>query len=197
MLIWGGVATAMLVPVAIATTSPWLAWRHPIYIAAGFAGILALGLLLLQPLLASGVLPGLPARSGRNMHRRVGIGLVVLVVAHVGGLWITSAPDVIDALLFESPTPFSVWGVTAMWATFAAAAMAAMRTRIRLSPRAWRLGHGMLAATIVIGSVAHALLIEGTMGPISKAVLCLLAVTATGKALYDLRLWTVLARRRG
>jgi hypothetical protein len=47
--------------------------------------------------------------------------LVVAVVVHVGGLWITSPPDMIDALLLTSPTPFSAFGVIAMWAIFAVA----------------------------------------------------------------------------
>ena len=38
-----------------------------------------------------------------------------------GRLWITNLPDEIDGLLFASPTPFSAWGVIAMWAVFAAA----------------------------------------------------------------------------
>ena len=33
--------------------------------------------------------------------------MAVAVVIHVAGLWITSPPDMIDALLFTSPTPFS------------------------------------------------------------------------------------------
>ena len=45
--------------------------------------------------------------------------LVIAVVLHVAGLWVTSPPDVIDALLFVAPTPFSNWGIIAMWALFA------------------------------------------------------------------------------
>jgi hypothetical protein len=116
VLIWARLAVALVAPVAIAATSPLLAWRQPVYIAAGFAGVVAMGLLLLQPLLAGGYLPGLGTRVGRLAHRRVGVALVAAVVLHVAGLWITSPPDVVDALLFRSPTPFSAWGVVAMWA---------------------------------------------------------------------------------
>ncbi|WP_138469569.1 ferric reductase-like transmembrane domain-containing protein [Poseidonocella sp. HB161398] len=171
----------MAVPLAIAATSPLLAWRQPVYILAGFAGILAMALLLLQPLLAAGVLPGLEGRRARRLHRAVGAALAAAVAAHVAGLWITSPPDVVDALLFASPTPFSVWGVIAMWAVFAAAALAALRQRLRLRARTWRLAHTGLAAVTVAGSVAHALLIEGTMGTVSKAVLCLLVLAATAR----------------
>src|SRR5262245_58063915 len=113
-LIWAALAGALCVPIAAAAVSPLLAWRGPVYILAGFAGIIALGLLLVQPMLIGGYLPGLTYR-GRRVHHWIGGALVVAVVIHVGGLWITSSPDMIDALLFVSPTPFSPFGVIAMW----------------------------------------------------------------------------------
>src|ERR1043165_5196197 len=118
-LIWAALAAAIGVPIAAAASSPLLTWRGPVYIIAGFAGILALGLMLVQPLLAGGYLPGLEAFRGRRAHRFTGAALVAAIAIHVGGLWITSPPDMIDALLFPSPTPFSPFGVVAMWAIFA------------------------------------------------------------------------------
>lgn len=174
---WAVLAIAIVVPLALAGSSEYLAWRSPVYIAAGFAGIVALCLLLVQPLLVGGWLPGLGLLRGRRVHRVVGVVLVALVIMHVAGLWITSPPDIEDALLFRSPTPFSVWGVTAMWALFAAALLAGLRTRI--SPLAWRAGHTSLVAIAMLGGVVHALLIEGTMETTSKAVLCALVATAT------------------
>ncbi|MGF1553771.1 MAG: ferric reductase-like transmembrane domain-containing protein [Paracoccaceae bacterium] len=194
VLIWTALGAAVVVPIAVAATSPLLAWRDPVYIAAGFAGVVAMALCLIQPLLAGGYLPGLPAPRGRRVHRLVGAGLVAIVVLHVAGLWMTSPPDVIDALLFRSPTPFSAWGVAAMWAAFAAALLAALRHRLR--PRRWRLLHTSLATVVVAGGAVHALLIEGTMGTASKTVLCALAVAATAKVVADLRVWA-LVRRRG
>jgi len=195
ILIWTAVAVSIAVPIAAAAVSPQLEWRHPVYIAAGFAGIVALGLLLVQPLAIGGYLPGLSAQGRRRLHRWVGSMLVVAVVMHVGGLWITSAPDVIDALLFASPTPFSAWGVIAMWAIFAAALMAALRRRLRLRPRTWRNGHTLLAVIVVVGTMVHAILIEGTMETISKSFLCVLALVATMKVVADLRGWSIKRRR--
>ncbi|MEM7694428.1 MAG: ferric reductase-like transmembrane domain-containing protein [Pseudomonadota bacterium] len=177
-LVWVGVAAAIALPLAIAAMSPLLAWREPIYIAAGFAGILGLALLLLQPLLAVTALPGLSPRRSRALHRMLGVGLLLCVIAHVGGLWITSPPDVVDALLLRSPTPFSLWGVIAMWAVFAAAALAVVRRRLR--PRNWQRIHLAFAVVITAGTVAHALLIEGAMGTISKAALCAVVLAAVG-----------------
>lgn len=189
ILIWVAVAVGVVVPLAAAAASPLLAWRGPVYIAAGFAGVFALGLMLVQPLLAGGYLPGLQAYRGRRVHRWTGALLVAAVVVHVGGLWITSPPDVIDALLFASPTPFSAWGVVAMWAIFAVGLLAAFRRRLRLSQRTWRMAHTMLAVVIVVGTAVHAVLIEGTMETVSKAALCGLVLVATVKVIADLRVW--------
>src|SRR5258705_7292690 len=171
-LSWAALAAAICVPIAAAATSPLLEWRGSVYILAGFAGIVGLGLLLVQPLLAGGYLPGLSAYRGRLAHHWIGGALVVAVVVHVGGLWIMSPPDMIDALLFTSPTPFSPFGVIAMWAIFAVALLAALRRRLGLRPRTWRLSHMVLAVVIVAGSVVHAILIEGTMETVSKTALC-------------------------
>lgn len=195
-LTWAVVVTAAAVPIAVAATSPLLQWRDPIYIAACFAGIVAMALVFLQPLLAGGYLPGLHLRRGRRLHALVGIVLVGAVAFHVGGLWNTSPPDVIDALLFRSPTPFSVWGVVGMWAVVAAALLAAARLRIRAWAKLWRFGHTVIAALVVLCSVVHTMLIEGTMGTVSKAALCALALAATVKVLFDLRAWSLLTRRR-
>ena len=188
-LIWVALALAIGVPIAKAAGSEQLAWRGPVYILAGFAGIVALGLVLVQPLLIGGYLPGLSAYRGRRAHHWIGGALAVAVVIHVAGLWFTSPPDMIDALTFSSPTPFSPFGVTAMWAIFIVALLAALRRRLGLRLRTWRLIHVPLAIVIVAGSVVHCLLIEGTMETISKAALCALVLAATVKVMVDLQVW--------
>ncbi len=188
VLIWAALAAALTVPVVVAAASPLLAWRDPIYIGAGFAGVVALALLLIQPLLAREYLPGLRVRLGRRLHAWVGAGLVVAVEVHVAALWLTSPPDVVDALLFRSPTPFSAWGVVAMWAVSATALLAALRGRLRLRLVVWRLCHIILAVVIIVGSVVHAMLIDGTMGIVSKAALSALVMATAAKVIVDLRL---------
>ena len=189
ILIWVALALAIGVPIAAAAGSEQLAWRGSLYILAGFAGIVALGLVLVQPLLIGGYLPGFPAYRGRRAHHWIGGALVAAIVIHVVGLWITSPPDMIDALTFSSPTPFSPFGVTAMWAIFAVALLAALRRRLGLRPRTWRFIHMPLAIVIVAGSVIQCLLIEGTMETISKAALCALVLAATVKVMVDLQVW--------
>ena len=71
-LIWAAVAAAICVPMVAAAMSPLLEWRGPVYILAGFAGMIALGVMLVQPLLIGGYLPGLPSHIGRRVHRWTG-----------------------------------------------------------------------------------------------------------------------------
>jgi len=194
-LIWVALAAAICLPIAAAALSPLLEWRGPVYVLAGFAGMIALGLVLVQPLLIGGYLPGLAGYRGRRAHHWIGGALVAAVVVHVGGLWITSPPDMIDALLFVSPTPFSPFGVIAMWAIFAVALLAALRRRLGL--RTWRIAHMSLAVVIVAGSVVHGMLIEGTMETMSKLALCALVLGATIKVMAELRVWRKRATSRG
>src|SRR5262245_27757151 len=194
-LIWAALAAAICVPIAAATTSPLLEWRGPVYILAGFAGIVRLAFLLVQPLLAGGYLPGPSAYRERRAHHWIGGALVIAVVVHVGGLWISSPPDMIDALLFTSPTPFSPFGVIAMWAIFAVALLAVFRRRLGL--RTWRIAHMSLAVVIVVGSVVHAMFVEGTMETISKAALCAQVIAAAIKVMADLRVGRKRATSRG
>lgn len=138
----------------------------------------------MQPLLIGGYLPGLRSRRGREAHRIVAIGLIAAIVLHVAGLWITSPPDVLDALWLASPTPFSIWGVAAMWAMFASGGLALMRKRLRL--RVWRLAHKSLAMVIVVGSVVHAALVDGTMESLTKFALCALVLVASSAVIFGI-----------
>lgn len=189
LLIWSAVFLAVVVPIGAALQSPLLAWREPVYIVAGLAGVVAMALVLLQPLLMGGYLPGMKRPTGRRAHLWVGGLLILAVIIHVVGLWITSPPDVVDALLFVSPTSFSIWGVIAMWAVFLAGFVAAMRRRLQLKPRIWRQVHAGFAIIVVISSVVHAMLIDGTMEPVSKALLCIFVLLAMAKVLADLQIW--------
>lgn len=197
ILIWGVLAGLAGVPIAVAAGSAYLQYRSAIYVAAGLAGVVALALLLLQPLLAAGLLPGLPRAGGRRVHRWTGAALVIAVGVHVAGLWITSPPDMVDALTFTAPTVFSVVGVVSMWALVVAALLAGLRRTLRLRPQVWRLAHSAAAAIVVGTGVAHAIMIEGTMGTGSKLLLCIAVVAALALTLHRLRSWAGVWRPRG
>ena len=121
--------------------------------------------------------------ASRRVHRWVGVVLVLAVLIHVAALWITSPPDVIDALAFASPTPFSDWGVIAMWAVFATAFLAVVRRRLRLRLWAWHIAHTALGA---LRTIVHSVLIDGTMEAISKVALSVLVVAANAKVIFDM-----------
>ena len=177
----------MIAPVAAAALSPYLPSRSFAYILGGFAGVVGLSLLFLQPLLPAGYLPGSKGPAGRRWHRWLGAAVVLAVALHVGGLYIASPPDTIDALLLVSPTPFSVYGVIAMWGIVATALLVFFRRRLGLRHSVWRLVHNGLAAIVVVATVVHALQIDGAMEPITKWMLCVAVLAATALALMDLR----------
>jgi hypothetical protein len=54
-----------------------------------------------------------------------------------------------------------------------------------------------LAVIIVVGSVVHAMLVEGAMETVSKAALCALVLAAAIKVMADLRVWRRRATSRG
>lgn len=182
---WIAISAIVLIPFALAAISPLLQWRSPIYIAAGFAGILGLGLLLIQPLLIGTTLLGKNPRTTRHIHRWIGLAILLTVLIHVIGLWITSPPDVIDALLFRSPTSFSAWGVIALWAVLVTALLAGLKKRLPMRAKVWGRLHLTLTTIIAIGTIIHALQIEGTMELWSKWLLCALVAIALAKLIFN------------
>ena len=77
---------------------------------------------------------------------------------------------------------------------FAAALLALLRQRFH--PSIWRLAHTALILVAVTGSIAHAMLIEGTMETVTKTLLCVLVLTATLHTVVKRRAWTTLQRPR-
>ena len=152
-----------------------------------------MAVMLFQPLLAIGALPGIEMGPGRRVHRVMGGVLVLAVSLHIGGLWVTSPPDVIDVLLFRSPTPFGSWGALAMWAVFGAALWSLARRRLPL--RLWRWGHTVLVALAVTATVLHVIPIDGTMETFTKWALAAGLLIAAATAIYQRRVWASAARR--
>jgi len=91
----------------------------------------------------------------------------------------------IDALTFSSPTPFSNWGVIAMWALFVSALSVKIRQYWRFGPANWRIAHAILAVVIVVTTVVHAVLVQGTMGTKSKTALGVFIAAAMAIVVVD------------
>jgi predicted ferric reductase len=178
---WLLVSSVAIIPLAVAAASPLLASRDAMWVLGGMAGVVALALLFLQPVLISGFLPSLRNSRERRWHRWIGTAVVLLVLLHVAGLYVTSPEDIADALLLVSPTPFAVYGVMGLAGVILTACLACVRTR--LSRRTWQIVHSILAVIVVVGSIVHALLIEGAMGDTSKLVLCIFLSVATAAAI--------------
>ena len=178
LALWAFLICLSLAVLIAAALSPLLQWRDPVYWSASFSGIVAMIIIVMQPLLATGLLPLPSGFSSRRTHRNLGTLLLFMIVVHVGTLWLTSPPDVIDALLLVSPTPFSLWGVIAMWALIGAAAVVALRRLLKLRFSIWQKMHLVLTGTAVAGTIAHVLLIEGVMEQMSRIALCVVAVLA-------------------
>ena len=177
-------------------TSPFLAGRNPAYIIASASGIVCLSLFVLQPILAALYLPGLNGPRARTWHRVTGSAIVLAVLLHVGGLYVSSPPDALDALLLTSPTPFSVYGVIALWGVLLTAALVAFRKRLPLRYSTWRIAHNAIAFIIITATVIHALQIEGTMEPVSKWMICIGVLAITTLILLDLRIVGPWLKRR-
>jgi DMSO/TMAO reductase YedYZ heme-binding membrane subunit len=176
---WLAVAIVAAGPVVLAAASPLQRGREALWILGGMAGVVAFGLVFVQPLLMVRSPRLLGPADALRWHRRVGIAIVAMVLLHVGALYAYSPDDVTDALLLVSPTPFSVYGVVGLVAVFITAALAAVRRRLGSGAvRAWRLFHSLLAVVIVGAGAVHAMLIEGAMEERSKLALCIAAVVA-------------------
>ncbi len=184
MLVWALLTACILIPVGIAAANPLQASRDAFWIIGGMAGIVALALLLVQPLLAAGSLPGPSVPAARRWHRLVGTMVVLTVGLHIGGLYLSSPEDIADVLLLVAPTPFSVYGVVGLCGVVLTAILVAVRARSGLRYASWRIVHNAIALVVVISSIAHALLIEGAMGSVSKLILCALILAATVIVLF-------------
>ena len=183
-------------PIVVAAVSPLLKSRELIYVIGGLSGVIALSLLLVQPLLAIGYLTGVSLGRQRRWHLCSGTLLVVSIALHIGALYVTSPDDMTDALFLRSATPFSIYGVIALWGVLLIALLVAFRSKIKIPIKKWKTLHAVIAAIVVVASIIHALWIQGAMGTVSKWVLCGTIVLATGYAVVHLETLQAIFRKR-
>lgn len=178
----------LILAVIVAALNPLQESRSIEYVIGGLSGVVALALLLLQPLLAIAFLPHGSVIQQRRWHRWIGTAIVITVALHISGLYLASPQDMIDAMLLVAPTPFSVYGVVGLWTLVLTATLVAFRKRLRLNISTWNIIHNSLAVIVVITSVVHALMIEGAMGYVSKLILCICLIGATTIVVAQLRI---------
>ena len=193
---WVAIAVIAAVPVVAAALSPLQAGRELLWVTGGMAGVVALSLLFVQPLLTAAVPVLLPAREGIAWHRWGGIAILAMVGLHVGALYAYSPDDVTDVLLLVAPTPFSIYGVISLWCVVLTLLLAATRRRLRLAHRQWRILHSVLAVAIVSAGAVHAVLIEGAMEEVSKLTVCAAALVTTTAGAFEVNVFGPLRRRR-
>lgn len=183
-------------PVLAAALSPLQRGRELLWVIGGIAGVLALSLLFLQPLLMAAAPPLMRAGAGVRWHRLGGIVIVVMVVVHVGALYLYSPDDITDALLLVAPTPFSLYGVISLWCLVLTAALAATRRVLKIGYRPWRILHSILAVAVVGAGAVHAIQIEGAMEEYSKLAICIAALVVTTAGAIEVNVLAPMRRRQ-
>ncbi|MGQ7847254.1 ferric reductase-like transmembrane domain-containing protein [Granulosicoccus sp. 3-233] len=182
-ILWGAAVCMLVLPLTLAMLSPLQAGREFTYVTGALAGVLALSLLFVQPMLAAGFLPGLGTSRARRWHRRLGLVLLAAVALHILGLYLASPDDMRDALLLVAPTPFSLYGVVALVAVALTGLSAALRSRFRSRIHHWNRIHSALTVVVVTATLVHAWMIDGTMNGLSKMIACAVIAVATIAAL--------------
>ena len=163
----------LVVPAAIALTDAHLAAGPAALVVSTLAATLAVSALALQPLLA--------AAGDRRLrwHRVLGTVTFVLVLAHVGGLFVVSAEDTLFALSPDGPTRARM-ALMATIALVVVVVLGAGRARLPVSTATWRVLHGFFAVLVVLLGVGHAVLTDGALDGVGTPVLLTLGAAALG-----------------
>ena len=145
------------VPPVLALSDPHLAGASAALTISTAAAAVAVSVLVLQPLLAG---------TGRvRRHRLLGVVALVLVLVHVGALFVESPSDARFAMSPDGPTRARM-ALFATVALIALVAVGALRRRLPLAPSSWRILHAYLAVVVIALGLGHALLTDGALdGP--------------------------------
>lgn len=164
----GAAATAVAaVPLGLALTDRHLAGASTALVLSTTAGALAVAALAVQPLLARG------GRIAR--HQILGSVVLLLVLVHVGALFVESPADAWFALSPDGPTRARM-ALIATIALFCVVALGGLRTRLPLAPATWRVLHAYLAVVVITLGIGHAVLTDGALDDAGTAILLALGV---------------------
>ncbi len=150
------------VPVTLALTDRHLSAAPAALVFSTAAAALAVSALALQPLLAGG--------HRIAWHRALGTAAFVLVLAHVGGLFLVEVDDTLFALSPDGPTRarMALLGTIAL---IVAVALGAGRSRLPLADDTWRILHGFTAVLVIALGFGHAILTDGALDGAGTVVL--------------------------
>lgn len=154
-------------PLALALADPHLGAAPLALVVSTGSGALAVSALALQGLLVARLAPVRRALRGREVrwHRAVGIGLLTLVLVHVGALFAVNVDDTLFTLSPDGPTRSRM----ALLATIglAVAAAVALLPRRRGLPRGERRAVHVFAAVLaIVMGIGHAVWTQGALdGP--------------------------------
>jgi len=150
------------VPLVLALTDAHLADASTALILSTAAAAIAIPVIAFQPLLAG--------RGRIDGHRLIGGVALVLVLVHIGALFVESTDDTLFAMSPDGPTRARM----ALMATIAlviVAGLGAGRRRLPVSGTTWRILHAYFALLVIVLGFGHALLTSGALDGAGTVVL--------------------------
>ena len=170
-----------LLPVSWLLVSP-PAPRSALAEAGVLLGALALSIMALQALISGR--HGFGNRAGFDnvlqFHRQLGIGALLLVLAHPT-LTFIAEPSLLHYLDPREDTLRALALMALLLASLTLVVTSLWRKRLGLSYETWRLLHGGLTAFVVMGGLGHALMAQRyTQGVVTSGVFALLLLLPLG-----------------
>ncbi len=163
-----GVAIAALVFAVIGVSGPGTRVPHRVVRRTGFRRARADG----PRVRAGGSFRAVAEPFGSDalvqFHRQIGLVGLVFVLVHVA----ISAPWDLVIRPFDADTPARVrWALLATIALFTLIGTSLGRRRLRLSYEFWHILHAVLAVTLIVAALMHALLVDYYLDALWKQVL--------------------------
>jgi len=162
------VAIAPLVFAVIGVSGPGRGFLTELSVALGFVGLALMGLEFALVARFRAVAEPFGSDALVQFHRQIGLVGLVFVLVHVA----ISAPWDLVIRPFDADTPARVrWALLATIALFTLIGTSLGRRRLRLSYEFWHILHAVLAVTLIVAALMHALLVDYYLNALWKQVL--------------------------
>ena len=163
-------AVVVAAPLLLAATDSHLVAAPTALVASTVTGALAVSALTLQPVLAARRL---------HWHQAVGLVALVLVLAHLGALFIYSPGDAWFAMSPDGPTRARM-ALISLIALLVVATLGLGRDRLPLARTSWRILHAYFATVAIVLGFGHAILTDGALDGIGTPLMLCLGALALG-----------------